>query len=247
MYKLVLLRHGESKWNLENRFTGWTDVGLSKNGINEAKSSGKELKDKGYKFDLAYSSVLKRAKDTLRICFQEMGVKDINSILSWRLNERHYGSLQGLNKAETAKKYGEKQVLIWRRSFDTPPPLLNIEDKRNPKFDNAKPIYLFNLNSRYDMDGDVPGNTARLINHSCANNCDYDGKGLKIWVEAIKDIKKGEELTCDYGFGYDSDFKQFPCKCGSKNCCGFIVRAESRWRINKRFGISYKKNNRINR
>ena len=135
MYKLVLLRHGESKWNLENRFTGWTDVGLSKNGINEAKFSGKELKDKGYEFDLAYSSVLKRAKDTLRICFQEMGVKDINSILSWRLNERHYGSLQGLNKAETAKKYGEKQVLIWRRSFDTPPPLLNIEDKRNPKFD----------------------------------------------------------------------------------------------------------------
>tara|TARA_B100001173_G_C15913989_1_gene515395 strand:- start:484 stop:972 length:489 start_codon:yes stop_codon:yes gene_type:complete len=121
------------------------------------------------------------------------------------------------------------------------------ETERNPKFDNAKPIYLFNLNSRYDMDGDVPGNTARLINHSCANNCDYDGKGLKIWVEAIKDIKKGEELTCDYGFGYDSDFKQFPCKCGSKNCCGFIVRAESRWRINKRFGISYKKNNRINR
>ena len=84
------------------------------------------------------------------------------------------------------------------------------------KFDNEKPIYLFNLNSRYDLDGDVSWNTARLINHSCSNNCDYEGKGLKLWVIAIKDIKKNEELTCDYGFGYDSDYKQFPCKCGSK-------------------------------
>ena len=85
------------------------------------------------------------------------------------------------------------------------------------KFDNEKPIYLFNLNSRYDLDGDVSWNTARLINHSCSNNCEYEGKGLKLWVTAIKDIKKGEELTCDYGFGYDVDYKQFPCKCKSKN------------------------------
>ena len=103
------------------------------------------------------------------------------------------------------------------------------------KYDNAKPIYLFNLNNRYDLDGDYSFNTARLINHSCSNNCEYDGKGLKIWVTAIRDIKKGEELTCDYGFGYDEDFKQFPCNCGSKNCCGYIIRAESRWRINKKF------------
>ena len=99
------------------------------------------------------------------------------------------------------------------------------------------------LNSRYDMDGDVAWNTARLINHSCANNCEYEGKGLKLWVVSVKDIKKGEELTCDYGFGYDSDYKQFPCKCGSINCVGYIVREGSRWRINKKF----KKNQRISR
>ena len=111
------------------------------------------------------------------------------------------------------------------------------------KFDNSKPIYLFNLNSRYDLDGDVSWNTARLINHSCDNNCDYEGKGLKLWVTAIKDIEKGEELTCDYGFSFDEDYKQFPCKCGSKNCAGYIVREGSRWRINKKF----KKSNIINR
>ena len=109
------------------------------------------------------------------------------------------------------------------------------------KFDNAKPIYLFNLNKKYDMDGDVSWNTARLINHSCSNNCDYNGTGLKLWVVAIKDIKKGEEITADYGFGYDEDYKQFACKCKSKNCCGYIVRAESRWRINKKFSIGQQK------
>ena len=117
------------------------------------------------------------------------------------------------------------------------------QTEENPKFDNSKPIYLFNLNSRYDLDGDVSWNTARLINHSCSNNCDYDGKGLKLWVTAIKDIKKGEEITCDYGFGYDSDYKQFPCKCRSKNCAGYIVREGSRWRINKKF----KKTKRISK
>ena len=118
---------------------------------------------------------------------------------------------------------------------------------QSEKFDNSKPIYLFNLNSRYDLDGDYSWNTAKLINHSCSNNCDYEGHGLKLWVVAIKDIKKDEELTCDYGFSYDSNYKQFPCKCKSKNCCGYIVRSESRWRINKRFGLSFKKNNRVNR
>ena len=111
------------------------------------------------------------------------------------------------------------------------------------KFDNAKPIYLFNLSNKYDLDGDVKWNTARLINHSCSNNCEYQGKGLKLWVTAIKNIKKGEELTCDYGFSYDSDYKQFPCKCKSKNCVGYIVREGSRWRINKKF----KKDNRPNK
>ena len=111
------------------------------------------------------------------------------------------------------------------------------------KFDNNKPIYLFNLNVRYDLDGNVSWNTARLINHSCSNNCDYIGKGLKLWVMAIKDIKKGEEFTCDYGFTYDADYKQFPCNCGSINCVGYIVREGSRWRINKKF----KKNLRASR
>ena len=115
------------------------------------------------------------------------------------------------------------------------------------KFDNAKPIYLFDLNNRYDLDVDVSWNTARLINHSCLNNCDYDGKGLKLWIIALKDIKKGEEITCDYGFGYDADYKQFPCKCGSINCVGYIVREASRWRINKKFKMSLKKNQRVNR
>ena len=109
------------------------------------------------------------------------------------------------------------------------------QTEESKKFDNSKPIYLFDLNSRYDLDGNVSWNTARLINHSCLNNCDYEGKGLKLWVNANRDIKMGEELTCNYGFSYDSDYKQFPCKCGSKNCVGYIVRESSRWRINKKF------------
>ena len=118
------------------------------------------------------------------------------------------------------------------------------ETETNPKFDNEKDIYLFNLNSKYDLDGDYNWNTARLINHSCNPNCEVEGKGLKLWITAIKDIKKGEELSYDYGFGYDVDYKQFPCKCGSHNCVGYIVREGSRWRINKKF----KKNNlRINK
>ena len=113
--------------------------------------------------------------------------------------------------------------IITRRESDT-----------NPKFDNTKPIYLFNLNKRYDLDGDFKFNTARLINHSCEPNCEVTGSGLKIWVYAIKDIKKDEELSYDYGFNYDKDYKQFPCKCGARNCVGYIVREGSRWRIRKK-------------
>ena len=115
------------------------------------------------------------------------------------------------------------------------------ETERNPKYDNDKAIYLFNLNNRYDLDGDFKYNTARLINHSCEPNCEVDGMGLKLWIFALRSIKKGEELSYDYGFGFDKDYKQFPCKCDSKNCCGFIVREESRWRINKKFAMSNKK------
>ena len=109
------------------------------------------------------------------------------------------------------------------------------ETETNPKFDNEKDIYLFNLNAKYDLDGDYDWNTARLINHSCNPNCEVDGKGLKLWITAIKDIKKDKELSYDYGFEYDGDYKQFPCKCGSQNCVGYIVREGSRWRINKKF------------
>ena len=132
MIKLVLVRHGQSIWNLENRFTGWTDVGLSEKGIQEAKEAGKVLKEKGFKFDVAYTSVLKRANDTLDYILEEMGEKNIPIKKSWRLNERHYGALQGLNKDETRAKYGEKQVLLWRRSTDVKPPELSIDDERYP-------------------------------------------------------------------------------------------------------------------
>ncbi len=113
--------------------------------------------------------------------------------------------------------------------------ITNKQVDKSDKYDNGKPIYLFTLNKRYTLDGDFAWNTAGLINHSCAPNSEYDGKGLKIWITAINDIKKGEEITCDYGFGFDKDYKQFPCKCRAKNCCGYIVREESRWRINKKF------------
>ena len=109
------------------------------------------------------------------------------------------------------------------------------ETETNPKFDNDKAIYLFNLNNRYDLDGDFKFNTARLINHSCDPNCEVEGVGLKLWISAIKNIKKGEELTYDYGFSYDKDYKQFPCKCGKQNCVGYIVRSGSRWRIKRKF------------
>ena len=106
--------------------------------------------------------------------------------------------------------------------------------EENPKYDNDKAIYLFNLNNRYDLDGDFDYNTARLINHSCDPNCEVEGKGLKLWISSIKDINKNEELTYDYGFSFDENYKDFPCKCGSKNCCGYIVREGSRWRIKKK-------------
>ena len=135
MNNLVLLRHGESQWNLENRFTGWTDVNLTKKGVSEAKLSGIKLSNYGFEFDLCYTSVLIRAKDTLSLCLDEMGQSKAPINYNWRLNERHYGALQGLNKSETAKKYGKEQVHIWRRSYDIKPPKLDINDERHPRFD----------------------------------------------------------------------------------------------------------------
>lgn len=131
MKKLVLIRHGESAWNLENRFTGWVDVDLTPKGAQQAIESGQKLKDLGYTFDVAYTSVLKRAIKTLWHVQEQMDLMWIPTIHSWRLNERHYGALAGLNKAETAEKYGAEQVHIWRRSYDVPPPLLEESDPRN--------------------------------------------------------------------------------------------------------------------
>lgn len=135
MKKLILLRHGESSWNKENRFTGWTDVDLTAKGLQEAKNSGRLLRENGFAFDVAYTSVLKRAIRTLWIVLDELDQMWIPVNLSWRLNERHYGALQGLNKAETALKYGEQQVLIWRRSYNTRPPALTPDDARYPGSD----------------------------------------------------------------------------------------------------------------
>ena len=138
MYKLVLIRHGESEWNKLNLFTGWTDVDLSEKGVEEAKNGGKLLKEGGYDFDLAYTSYLKRAQRTLNLVLESMGKTNLPIIKAWQLNERHYGALQGLNKSETAEKYGEAQVKIWRRSYDVPPPALEFTDKRAPIND---PLY----------------------------------------------------------------------------------------------------------
>lgn len=134
-YKLVLARHGQSTWNLENRFTGWTDVDLTIQGIAEAQNAGQLLKDGGYEFDIAYTSVLKRAIKTLWVMQEAMGLEWIPVIRAWQLNERHYGSLQGLDKSETAAKFGEDQVKVWRRSYDIPPPSLEVTDERHPRFD----------------------------------------------------------------------------------------------------------------
>ena len=143
MHKLVLIRHGESTWNLENRFTGWTDVDLTPTGLNQALAAGRLLKAEGYDFDLAYTSVLKRATRTLWHVLDEMDRTWLPVVHSWRLNERHYGALQGLNKADTAKKYGDDQVLVWRRSYDTPPPSLEVGDPRSERgdrrYDRLKP------------------------------------------------------------------------------------------------------------
>jgi 2,3-bisphosphoglycerate-dependent phosphoglycerate mutase len=135
MYKLVLIRHGESTWNLENRFTGWTDVPLTATGVSQAQQAGTLLREAGYDFDIAYTSVLKRAIWTLWHALEQMDRTWLPVVNDWRLNERHYGALQGLNKAETARQYGDEQVLVWRRSYDTPPPAPTADDPRRENSD----------------------------------------------------------------------------------------------------------------
>ena len=177
MIKLVLVRHGQSEWNLENRFTGWTDVELSEQGVREAKEAGKVLKEIGYHFDLAYTSVLKRAEHTLDLILKEMGEENIEIKRSWRLNERHYGALQGLNKDETRKKYGDEQVLLWRRSSDVRPPELEVTDPRYPGND---PKYK-------DLTEDELPKTENLI--------DTIKRVMEYWNTDIKpDLEKGRNI-----------------------------------------------------
>ncbi len=135
MHKIVLIRHGESQWNKENRFTGWKDVDLSEKGREEAKAAGELLKSEGFEFDVAFTSALTRANRTLNIILDELDTLWLPVYKSWKLNERHYGDLQGLNKAETAQKFGDEQVKIWRRSYDIPPPPMKADDERNPRRD----------------------------------------------------------------------------------------------------------------
>ncbi|WP_216796371.1 2,3-diphosphoglycerate-dependent phosphoglycerate mutase [Candidatus Vallotia tarda] len=167
MYQLVLIRHGQSTWNNENRFTGWIDVDLTHKGIAEAQQAGMLLKQAGYTFDVAYTSVLKRAIRTLWHVQDKMDLMYIPVVHSWRLNERHYGALSGLNKAETAAKYGNEQVLIWRRSYDTPPPALNPSDPRTSYYD-----------ARY---ADVPRELIPLTE----SLKDAVGRALPIWNKSI--------------------------------------------------------------
>ena len=173
--KLVLCRHGQSDWNLKNLFTGWTDVDLTEKGIAEAIDGGRLLKDLGYEFDIAYTSVLKRAIRTLWLMLDELDRMWIPVVRDWRLNERHYGALQGLNKGETAAKYGDEQVHIWRRSFDIPPPVLELDDERHPAHD-----------SRYAGIKDLPAT------ESLATTLD---RVLPCWDETIAaDLRAGKNV-----------------------------------------------------
>jgi len=146
MYKVVMIRHGESEWNKLNLFTGWTDVDLSDRGVEEAIWAGKKLKEEGYTFDVAFTSVLKRAIKTLNLVLEQMNLDWIPVYKHWRLNERHYGALQGLNKAEMTEKYGEQQVLLWRRSYDVPPPPL---ERTDPRWPGNDPRYALCLKTNY--------------------------------------------------------------------------------------------------
>ncbi len=160
MHKLVLIRHGESTWNLENRFTGWTDVDLTDTGIAQAQSAGRLLKAEGYAFDVAYTSVLKRAIHTLWHCLDEMDTPWLPVHHSWRLNERHYGGLQGLNKAEMAQQYGADQVLVWRRSYDTPPPAL---ERNDPRWERADARYARVRDEEFPLTECLKDTVARVV------------------------------------------------------------------------------------
>ncbi|HXF25716.1 MAG TPA: 2,3-diphosphoglycerate-dependent phosphoglycerate mutase [Bryobacteraceae bacterium] len=181
MHKVVLLRHGESTWNKENRFTGWTDVDLSEKGREEAKEAGRILKAEGFVFDVAYTSVLKRAIRTLWTALDELDLMWIPVYRSWRLNERHYGALQGLNKSETAAKFGEDQVKIWRRSYDVPPPALEASDERYPGHD---PRYKNLTSAELPLTECLKDTVARFLPYWHETIAPAIGKGQKVLVAA---------------------------------------------------------------
>jgi len=214
--KLILLRHGESIWNFDNIFTGWTDVDLTKNGINEAKNAGVLLSNSNIELDLVYASYLKRAIKTLKITLKQLNKSNNEAIYHWRLNERHYGSLQGLNKSETAKKYGDEQVIKWRRSYDTPPPSMKPDDKRHPRHDilykDIDPLKLPNAESLKDtlervkplwINQIIPqikkGQNIMIVAH---------GNSLRAIVKILKDISNKDiiNLNIPTGFPYIFEF-----------------------------------------
>jgi 2,3-bisphosphoglycerate-dependent phosphoglycerate mutase len=180
MIRLVLLRHGESTWNKENRFTGWTDVDLTDKGREEAREAGRLLKEAGFEFDVAYTSVLTRAIRTLWLALDEMQMMWVPVLPSWRLNERHYGGLQGLNKAETAAKHGDAQVKVWRRSYDVPPPPLDVSDPRHPSHD---PRYASLAPSDIPLTESLKDTVARFLPH---------------WHEVIAPAIKGGKRVIDF-------------------------------------------------
>jgi 2,3-bisphosphoglycerate-dependent phosphoglycerate mutase len=181
MNKLVLIRHGQSLWNLENRFTGWTDVDLSEQGLEEARNAGRILRKHGYKFDIAYTSVLKRAIRTLWIALHEMDLMWIPVYKSWRLNERHYGALQGLNKAETAAKYGEEQVHIWRRSVDVRPPALEKSDER---YEAEEPKYAELGENEFPLTENLDDTERRVLKYWCETIAPEIKSGKKVIISA---------------------------------------------------------------
>lgn len=183
MVKLVLLRHGESQWNLENKFTGWTDVDLSENGVKEAIAAGKLLKKDGYHFDEAYSSVLKRANLTMELALKEVGESNIPLHYTWRLNERHYGALQGLNKADSAKKWGDEQVHIWRRSASVQPPAL---EKNDPRFPGNQEKYQALVKSGEMKESELP--TTECLVDTAARFKPYFDKNL------VPELHKGKKI-----------------------------------------------------
>lgn len=224
MKKIVLLRHGESTWNQENRFTGWTDVDLTPQGIQEAQSAGRLLREHGFAFDIAYTSVLKRAIRTLWIVLDEMDQMWIPIQHTWRLNERHYGALQGLNKAETAAQYGDEQVLIWRRSYDVRPPALTVDDTR---YAGADPRYKNLSNNDIPVTECLKDTVARFLpywNTTIAPQVQAGksviiaahGNSLRALVKYLDDISDEDILNCNIPTGvplvYELDDNLKPIK-----------------------------------